>query len=62
MVNLPSGVRRSQPRFSSRLSFAQTFSLCRQVTSIPARWAARAQVTAPPVSAAAAVTASASDR
>jgi len=60
--NLPrpvqAGVRRSQPRSSSRLSLARTFSLWRPVTSRPARWAAITQVTGPP----AAATASSSDR
>ena len=54
MVNLPVAVRRSQPRSSSRLSLARTFSLWRPVTSMPARWAACAQAAGPPVSAAAA--------
>ena len=62
MVNLPVAVRRSQPRSSSRLSLARTFSAWRPVTSRPARWAACTQVTAPPVSAATAATASSSDR
>ena len=62
MVNFPAAVRRSQPRSSSRLSLARMFSLWRPVTSMPARWAAITQVTGPPVSAAAAATASTSDR
>ena len=61
-VNFPAGVRRSQPRSSSRLSLARTFSTWRPARSIPARSAAFAQVTASPVSAAAAATASSSDR
>ena len=62
LVNFPAAVRRSQPRSSSRLSLARTFPLCRPLTSSPARAAACMQVTAPPVCAATAVTASASDR
>ena len=35
MVNFPAAVRRSQPRSSSRLSLARTFSPWRPATSMP---------------------------
>ena len=62
MENFPAAVRRSQLQSSSRLSFARTFSLWRPARSRPARAAACTQVTGPPTSAAAAATASSSDR